>query len=240
MIKTIVSGLMIGMVSMIAASSSWAQSQLGYYSAHLQADWYGNGTHQYYDGKYADAIRSFSTAISVNPNDPRPYFFRGLSKLNCDGPLAAAADFQQGAFREAYKSGRASSAVNRSLERIQGACRLEIEQHRREARLAYHMRSVMPSANSPPVMFGDMVDVDSIVPIIKHVIPPINADAPGPAMDPPAVRPREDVDVPLPGKQESNPEDVVPQPDEQNGLPDHGVEYPPPPPDNQMNDPFGG
>ncbi len=137
---SIVSSLVFSVVSMIAATGVWAQSNFGYYSPQLQADWYGNGTHQYFEGRFDDAIISFSTAISVNPYDPRPYFYRGLAKLSCGRGPGAADDFQLGAFRETYKNGRASSAVNRSLERIQGPCRLEIERYRRDARLAYQMR----------------------------------------------------------------------------------------------------
>jgi tetratricopeptide (TPR) repeat protein len=217
MIRMILSEMLIGAVAMVVASDSAAQLQSVYASAQFQADWYGNGVHQYFNGEFADAIASFSTAISANPNDPRPYYYRGLARLNCDTGAAATADFQLGAIREAYKSRGASSAVNRSLERIQGPCRLEIERYRREARLAVQMYNTAPAANSPPVLFGDMVDVDSITPIIQHVIPPVEIDAPGPAMEPPPAA-------------------------DQSGQPNQGPDKlaPPLPPANPNNDPFGG
>lgn len=213
MIRTTVLGLLMSAVLAIASSPSLAQVPARHYADQLEADWYGNGIHQYFDGRFADAIISFSTAISVNPNDPRPYYYRGLAKLNCNNAMAAAADFRQGAFREAYLGGFTSSSVNQSLERIQGGCRLEIERHRREARLAYQFRNGMPATNPPPVIFGDMVDVDSIVPIIQQAMPPANAAAPGPTTKPPMVQPSEDVGHPSPEQPESRPAIDAPKPD---------------------------
>ena len=152
-------------------------------SLQLQSDWYGNGLHEYFSNDYEAAISSLSAAISANPDDPRPYFFRGLAFLQMCNRAAAANDFRQAALYEVAGSGRASGAVNRALERIQGAARIEIEKHRRTARFAFHVRRNVPDA-AKPVIYGDMIDVNSIAPIIENVIPVDQSPQPIPVESP--------------------------------------------------------
>lgn len=232
MFKTIVLGMII------CACPTLAQAQ----SPELRADWYGNGMHQYFNRQYSEAILSFSNAISVNPKDPRPYFYRGLAKSKCGGD--GAADFQQGAFRESYESGRSLSSVNRSLERIQGPTRLDIERYRREARLVHTMKDRMPVSTTPPVIYGDMVDVDSIVPIIEQIpnqnLVPQNSARPNQTSVPRNDPPSEDFSSPQPDSREVIPTEAVPEP-AQPGAPRPGDQdsVPPPPPTEDSGDPFG-
>jgi hypothetical protein len=93
---------------------------------------YGSGLHKYFSGCNAEAIQLLDAAIAAKPNDPRPYYFRGLAKMNYGDKYSAQADFQLGAQMEALGK-RRSSLVSRSLERIQGANRLCIEQARQTA-----------------------------------------------------------------------------------------------------------
>ena len=93
---------------------------------------YGAGVHQFFRGCNSEAIQSFDAAIVTNPDDPRPYYFRGLAKMNCGDSYAAQADFRMGAQMEAIGN-RRSSLVSRALERIQGNHRICIEQARQIA-----------------------------------------------------------------------------------------------------------
>ena len=91
---------------------------------------YGNGVHQYFSGRYQEAIMSFNSAIADNQSDARAFYFRGLAQMALGNNYSAEVDFQQGALVETSSSRGRSSLVNRSLERIQGATRLRIEQFR--------------------------------------------------------------------------------------------------------------
>lgn len=94
---------------------------------------YGEGLHAYFDGEYESAFDLFTDAIELGPQDPRPYYFRGLTLIKVDRADAAEEDFNRGAELEA-KSGTASSEVNKALTRIQGKIRIELQKHRRKAR----------------------------------------------------------------------------------------------------------
>ena len=96
---------------------------------------YGNGVHAYFAGDYAKAHELLSSAISSGSRDPRCYYFRGLSYWKLGRPQEAAADFQQGAKYESGDLNRTYS-VARSLERVQGAARMAVEQYRIQARAA--------------------------------------------------------------------------------------------------------
>ena len=74
-------------------------------------------------------------AIDAGSHDPRCYYFRGLAYLKLGRPQEAEGDFQQGAKLESVDLNRTYN-VARSLERVQGAARLEVEEHRAAARMA--------------------------------------------------------------------------------------------------------
>lgn len=95
---------------------------------------YGNGVHAYYAGDYQRSYDELSAAIDGGTQDPRAFYFRGLAALRLGRFDEADADFTLGANAEA--DGRGSWAVGRSLERIQGEPRLQLEKHRVRARMA--------------------------------------------------------------------------------------------------------
>jgi hypothetical protein len=95
---------------------------------------YGNGVHAYYAGDYQRSYEELSAAIDGGTQDPRAFYFRGLAALRLGRLDEADADFALGADAEA--AGRGGWAVGRSLERIQGEQRLQLEKHRVRARMA--------------------------------------------------------------------------------------------------------
>jgi len=94
---------------------------------------FGQAVHAFNKGQYQCAYDLLSSAIGSGSQDPRVYFFRGLATNALQGPGAGADDLQRGAELEA----NATRVVNvgRSLEKIQGCQRLEIEKYRRNARI---------------------------------------------------------------------------------------------------------
>lgn len=95
---------------------------------------YGNGVHAYHAGDYQRSYEELSTTIEGGTQDPRAFYFRGLAALRLGRLDEAEADFALGADAEA--AGRGNWAVGRSLERIQGEPRLQLERHRVRARMA--------------------------------------------------------------------------------------------------------
>ncbi len=99
------------------------------------AELYGSGVHAYYSHDYAKAYELLSRAIEGGVNDPRPYYFRGLTSLATGRPDEAEGDFHEGARIEAL--GTFGPAVGRALTRVQGVQRMQIERIRQQARLDY-------------------------------------------------------------------------------------------------------
>ena len=95
---------------------------------------YGNGVHAYYAGDYQRSYEELSTTIEGGTHDPRAFYFRGLAALKLGRLDEAEADFALGANAEA--AGLGNWPVGRSLERIQGEPRLQLEKHRVRARMA--------------------------------------------------------------------------------------------------------
>lgn len=94
---------------------------------------YGNGVHAYYAGDYHRSHEQLTAAIEGGTRDPRAFYFRGLAALKLGRLDEAEADFSSGADREAAEVG--DWPVARSLERVQGEPRLQLERHRVRARL---------------------------------------------------------------------------------------------------------
>lgn len=105
----------------------------------LLEDLYGRGVHAYFEHRYEEAHGLLTKAITSGLKDPRAYYFRGLTNLRLGRPDEAQAEFTTGAELEAI----AAEPVNigKALERVQGADRLKIEQHRRAGRLALHNKA---------------------------------------------------------------------------------------------------
>lgn len=96
---------------------------------------YGRGVHKFFAGDYVAAFEDFNTAIQNGSDDPRCYYFRGLSYLNLGREDEARVDFEKGAQLETGSPGKFFN-VSRALERIQGRPRLLIEEYRTQARLS--------------------------------------------------------------------------------------------------------
>jgi len=98
------------------------------------AMFYSQGVHAYFAGQRAQAEQYLSAALAIDPRDPRPYYFRALSRLRLGRTDEARRDMQAGAAWEAQAPNR--FAVGAALERVQGQHRILLEQYRREGRLA--------------------------------------------------------------------------------------------------------
>jgi hypothetical protein len=95
---------------------------------------YSHGVHSYFTGNLNRADIYLYRAIELNPNDPRPYYFRGLALMRLGRTWEAQDVIEQGAAVEA--SARSSSySIGEALERVQGADRLRLEELRRTAKL---------------------------------------------------------------------------------------------------------
>jgi len=94
---------------------------------------YGSGVHQYFSGRHQTAINTLSGAIAADSKNSRAYYFRGLAKMGAGDSYGAKSDFEMGALIEASSSKMRTSLVTRSLERVQGGLRLEIEKTRKRA-----------------------------------------------------------------------------------------------------------
>jgi tetratricopeptide (TPR) repeat protein len=100
---------------------------------------YGNGVHGFFSGAYERAYEDLSTVIDAGSTDPRAWYFRGLAALQLGRSDEAEADFAEGARRESDP--RAGVwPVARSLERVQGNARLQLERHRTRARVSMLQR----------------------------------------------------------------------------------------------------
>jgi len=112
-----------------SASSSSAEPP-----ANAYRDPYGQGVQAYFSGDTAAAEPMFAEAMSRNLKDPRPFYFHGLSLLRQGRSDEARSDFMIAASLEARS--RNAFPVGKSLERVQGADRLLLEQYRWQGRAA--------------------------------------------------------------------------------------------------------
>lgn len=94
---------------------------------------YGRGVEDYFAGRLQAANSDLSRAIAFNSNDPRPYYFRALSRIAQGCQDAARDDLQIGSMLEAQQPNR--FAMGKTLERVQGPQRLLLERYRQSARL---------------------------------------------------------------------------------------------------------
>ena len=94
---------------------------------------YGQGVHQFNMNRYAEAIAYFDQAEGMETQDPRVFFYRGLSHYRLGDQAAAVADYEKAAAMEQTVAGR-SYSVPKALERVQGPERSVIERYRRAAK----------------------------------------------------------------------------------------------------------
>jgi hypothetical protein len=94
---------------------------------------YGQGVHAYFAGNCPQAESYLSSALEMNSQDPRTYYFRALCLLRLGRTAEARGDMMTGAALEAQRPNR--WGIGAALERVQGYDRLLLEQFRRQARL---------------------------------------------------------------------------------------------------------
>ncbi len=97
---------------------------------------YGQGVHAYFAGHLDQAMVHFNQAASMGSQDPRVFYFRGLTHTSLGDGAAAKSDFDLGATYEANSTLR-YYPVNQSLQRVQGYVRMQIEESRNQAEYAY-------------------------------------------------------------------------------------------------------
>lgn len=101
---------------------------------------YAQAVTAYFAGDYNAADSTLTGLIEDGTNDPRVYYFRGLSRFASENRDAADNDFAAGARLE--YSGVRQINVPRSLERIQGPVRRVLEEFRRDAKRAAALTSL--------------------------------------------------------------------------------------------------
>ena len=94
---------------------------------------YGAGVHAYFSGDFDRCYDELTAAIEAGSEDPRALYFRGLAALRLGRLDEAEADFSSGAMLESRVIG--GWPVSRSLERVQGHDRIQLERHRTRARV---------------------------------------------------------------------------------------------------------
>ncbi|MDB4650476.1 hypothetical protein OAE37_01805 [Pirellulaceae bacterium] len=100
---------------------------------------YGQAVHAYFDGDYENANKGLTDAIELGTDDPRVYYFRGLTKRMLGRNDEATKDFEAGGKLEALAAAQ-FYPIGRSLERVQGEARMEIEKIRKQAKIAIRLR----------------------------------------------------------------------------------------------------
>lgn len=115
-----------GLASLWAVSSQAQEAVLG--------QKYGLGVHAYFSGDYPKAFDHLSAAIQGGSKDPRAFYFRGLSYLYLGRGPDAVADFKRGAKLESTDINKFYN-VSKSLERVQGPGRVQLENYRMKARM---------------------------------------------------------------------------------------------------------
>lgn len=125
---------LFGVPAIALIATSFAASRADAQSSVL-SEIYGRGVHAFYAGQTSDAFDLFSMAIDNGLDDPRAYYFRGISLYNSGREFEAESDWQLGATLEA--KGKGSGSIGAAMHRFQGPGRLKLEQVRQKARLEY-------------------------------------------------------------------------------------------------------
>lgn len=94
---------------------------------------YGRAVHAFFRGDSLQTQQLLDEVVGAGSQDPRVFYYRGLAASRNGDPDQATADFAEGARLEI--AGKRVVNIGRSLERIQGPLRLEIEKVRLQARL---------------------------------------------------------------------------------------------------------
>ncbi|MEE2938129.1 MAG: hypothetical protein VYA84_19245 [Planctomycetota bacterium] len=110
-----------------------ATSQTAGAQSALLAEMYGRGVHAYNAGMLEESLQQLTMAIDNSIQDPRAYYFRGMIYRVTGRPEQAKSDWQAGAKMEA--AGRINGSIGRSLSRLQGSARIELESIRQQAKV---------------------------------------------------------------------------------------------------------
>ncbi|MCA9153165.1 MAG: hypothetical protein KDA38_00195 [Planctomycetales bacterium] len=176
----------------------------------LLNDLYGLGVHAYYSNDYFRAHELLTSAVEQGSQDPRVFYFRGLTYQMLGRPDEARDDFRQGAQLELTTI--SPVPIGHSLQRVQGSTRLMLEGYRREAKLAARSQQMAveraryeelernesdmrrdPNARNLPVPNLPAANVpDELAPfpgagnepVPVPATPPATTPAPAPASDP--------------------------------------------------------
>jgi len=119
--------LAVSVLGLLLSAPTFAQD-------HYLNQLYGQGVHAFHSGNYSQAQRLLDDAIHAGSKDPRAYYFRAFTKHRSGGGLDMS-DIQTGARYEV--DGYNGYDIGLSLQRVQGCCRVEFEQKRRDAKLAF-------------------------------------------------------------------------------------------------------
>jgi Flp pilus assembly protein TadD len=79
---------------------------------------YSHGVHGYFSGNLTRAEMYLQRATDLDPNDPRTYYFHGLTLLRLGRTWEAEAVLQQGASVEASSNASAYN-IGEALQRVQ-------------------------------------------------------------------------------------------------------------------------
>jgi hypothetical protein len=109
------------------------------------SDFYGTGVHQYFSGNYSQANGYLGAAIRGGSKDPRPYYFQALVDMRLGRSADAQANLQKAAALESADVNQ-MYPVGKSLERIQGPARMQIERYRTLARAEAYQRQLRSDA----------------------------------------------------------------------------------------------
>ena len=123
---------------MLSSGSQSAQGQNA-----VLSELYGQGVHAHYAGNSQAAYDHFTMAINNGIQDPRAYYFRGISACALGRQYEAETDWQQGARLEAR--GKIVGSIGRSLARFQGPDRIKLEEIRQKAKLEFLAEAAMRS-----------------------------------------------------------------------------------------------
>jgi len=210
------------------------------------AELYGLGVHAYFASQYDQAHESLTQAIEQGARDPRCFYFRGLVNLKLGRPDEAAGDFQQGAQLEAEGAGR---LIGRSLERVQGYERMQLEQHRQQARFELRrraedrqsQRAAGTARTGGGGLPGDILPAGGAAPSVPPPLPdqapdPFRGDQAGAIGTGVAPQPRAEIEAAA-GGDEADPFDATPTPPAGDEADPFGGAAPAPPADEA--DPLG-
>jgi hypothetical protein len=207
MLKNIVCTVTLGLLAAVGLASTAAAQEA------VMDEFYGDGVHNFYDRDFFQAMQNLSIAIDGGSKDPRAYYYRGLARLKTGDTLGAHEDMQKGAHLEADDVDQ-FYPVARSLERVQGPERRQLEKYRSLARaharqlqrtrdaMRYEQRrrneaQVLRAVPTGPAPAPLVTPATSIAPAPAAAAPATAPAAPVPAATPPATPPTPDAADPF-------------------------------------------